>query len=199
MPVSQMDAPIKILRQLKGAPLAVLLAFWIERARLSADYLVTVTGYTDKPVSQALKLLTAYGYLTKVQGGWQLASNVQLPLHSVEDTESEKFRLSSSSSIENPSTSYLEEEEEVRKNSDFHKNYRTLSGYGIREPACGRLAALPHVNPEFIHAHIRQVQSEKGHLGTAIHRIENNWEPIVLEMPVVQTGYRNNLDMWRNQ
>jgi hypothetical protein len=167
------DDPIKLLRQLKGAPLAVLLAFTWTRARLSADYLSTVTGYTDKPVSQALKLLTAYGWITKVQGGWQISGGVQLPLMG---GESEKFRLSSSSSLQNNFTSYQEEQEEDRKNSDsYYHNYRTLKGYGVREPACSRLAALEHVTPEFVHAHIRQVHREKGHLGTAIHRIEHNW------------------------
>jgi hypothetical protein len=180
--------PIKLLRQLKGAPLAVLLAFAWTRARLSADYLVTVTGYTDKPVSQALKLLTAYGWITKVQGGWQLSAGVQLPLMG---GESEKFRLSSSSSLEINSTSYQEEQEEDRKNSDsYHANYRTLKGYGIREPACGRLAALEHVTPAFINAHIRQVRLEKGHLGTAIHRIENNWDaPEIIEQKPVSSRY----------
>jgi hypothetical protein len=175
------DDPIRLLRQLKGAPLAVLLAFTITRARLSADYLATVTGYTDKPVAQALKLLTAYGWLTKVQGGWMLAAGVQLPLMG---EESEKFRPSSSSSSKEVEKSYSEEEEETRKNSDFFRaNYRTLKGYGIREPALSELSALEHVTPEFVHAHIRQVHLERGHLGTAIHRIKYNWDAVeILEV-----------------
>jgi hypothetical protein len=57
-----------------------------------------------------------------------------------------------------------------------------LKGYGIREPALTRLSALKHVTEEFIHAHIKQVYRERGHLGTAIHRIENDWPvPEVVE------------------
>lgn len=170
---SNFEDPIRLLRQLKGAPLAVLLAFAWTRSRLAADYLVTVTGYTDKPISQALKLLTAYGWITKVQGGWQIAAGVQLPLMG---EESEKFRSSSSSSSKEVEKIHSEEEEESRKNSDsFLRNFRAMKGYGIREPALSRIAALPHVTVDFINAHVRQVRIEKGNLGTAIHRIENEW------------------------
>jgi hypothetical protein len=187
------DNPIKLLRQLKGAPLAVLLALAWTRARVSADYLVTVTGYTDKPVTQALKLLTAYGWITKVMGGWQISAGVQLPLMS---GESEKFRSSSSSSSKEVESNVSEEEQESRKNSDsYFQNYRVMKGYGIREPAVSRLAALSHVTPEFIHGHIRQVQREKGSLGTAIHRIEHDWAVVeVVEMSPNSTRY--SLGVW---
>ena len=171
--------PIRLLRQLKGAPLSVLMAMVIVRARVSADWLVTITGYTDKPVTQALKLLTAYGWIAKVQGGWQISAGVQLPLMF---EESEKFRPSSSSSNYLSNMSTIEQEQQDRKNSDSYlANYRTMKANGIREPALSRLAALPHVNPEFILAHIKQVRSERGHLGTVVHRIENNWEPLIID------------------
>lgn len=168
------DDPIKLLRQLKGAPLAVLLAMYWARARVSADWLVTVTGYTDKPVTQAIKVLSAYGWITKVQGGWQISAGTQLPLGF---TESEKIRTSSSSSSKEVGGIYSEDEEENRKNSDkYFSNFRALKGYGVREPALSRLAALPHVTVDFIHAHIKQIHRERGNLGTAIHRIEHDWQ-----------------------
>lgn len=177
---SFLNDPIKLLRQLKGAPLAVLLAFAWSGSRLSADYLVTVTGYTDKPVTQALKVLNAYGWIVKVQGGWQIAGGVQLPLMF---EESEKFRSSSCSSSKEVDINISEDEQESRKNSDsFHANFRTLKGYGIREPALSRLAGLAHVTPAFVNSHVRQVFREKGNLGTAIHRIENDWlAPEIIE------------------
>lgn len=173
------DDPIRLLRQLKGAPLSVLFAMIWARSRVSADWLVTVTGYTDKPVTQALKLLTAYGWVTKVMGGWQISQGIQLPLMAM---ESEKFRSSSSSSTYLTESPTIEQEQQDRKNSDsFVANYRVMKANGIREPALSRLAALSHVTPDFVLAHIKQVRRERGHLGTAIHRIENNWE-----MPIVE-------------
>jgi hypothetical protein len=176
--------PLKLLRQLKGAPLACFLAFAWTKQRLTAEYLATITGYTDKPVTQALKLLAAYGWIVKVQGGWQIAAGVQLPLMS---GESEKIRPSSSSLNQGSSENYSEEEQENRNNSDsFHANYRVMKANGIREPALSRLAALEHVTPAFILAHIKQVRSEHGHLGTAIHRIEKGWDPVEVIEPSVE-------------
>ena len=172
--MDKFNDPVKMLRQLKGAPLSCMLAMWFVQTRVSADYLVTITGYTDKPVTQALKLLTAYGWITKVQSGWQISKDVQLPLMV---TESEKFRSSSSSSTYLTNVSTIEQDQQDRKNSDlFVPNYKAMKVNGIREPALSRLAALEHVTPEFILAHIKQVKNEHGHLGTAVHRIENNWE-----------------------
>lgn len=186
------DDPIKLLRQLKGAPLAVLLAMYWTRARVSAEWLSTVTGYTDKPVSSALRLLTAYGWITKVQGGWQISAGTQLPLGV---GESEKFRASSSSLNQGSSEIYSEEEEQNRKNSDnFHANFRALKGYGVREPALSRLAALDHVTVDFIHGHIKQLQREKGHLGTAIHRIEKGWDFVEIPEEVRPRNY--GIDYW---
>lgn len=185
--------PLRLLRELKGAPLAVLVAFSLTRTTLSADFLVTQTGYTDKPVTTALKLLSSRGWLVKCLGGWRIAEGVQLPLGL---GESEKFRLSSSSSLISGPTSCQEEEEEDRKNSDsFYANYRALKGYGIREPALTRLAAAEWVTPEYIHAHVRRARLDKGTLGTAIFRMDKEWElPIIEdETPVVSHRYSDSV------
>lgn len=182
-----LDNPVNLLRQLKGAPLAVLLAMYWTRMTVSADWLVTVTGYSDKPVTQALKLLTAYGWTVKSRGGWSLAEGVQLPLMS---GESEKFRSCSSSSDKEVTNLTIEEQEENRNNSDsFVANYRALKGYGVREPALSRLAALDHVSPDFVNAHVKRVRSERGNLGTAIYRIEHGWEA-PLDLEIVEHGPR---------
>jgi hypothetical protein len=167
------DDPIRLLRQLRGAPLAVLLAMYWTRTRVTARWLATVTGYTDKPVTDALRLLETYNMVVRVQQGWQIAESVQLPLA---PGESEKFRSSSSSSKVIDMDPTIEQEQQERKNSDsFAVNYRVLRGYGVREPALSRLAALEHVTADFIHAHVRAVFAEGGSLGTVIHRVEHNW------------------------
>ncbi|MBI5297969.1 MAG: hypothetical protein HY869_21035 [Chloroflexi bacterium] len=192
---TQFDDPIKLLRLLKGAPLAVLLAIYWTRQRVTAEWLATVTGYTDKPVTSALKLLTTYSLITKVQGGWQLSGGAQLPLMAIGSSDSENFRSTSSSLNQGSSLNISDDEEETRKNSDsFRVNYRTLKGYGIREPALSRLSALPHVTEGFIHAHVRQVYREHGHLGTAIHRIEKDWPaPEVVEEKPASSRYSSSV------
>ena len=127
-------------------------------------------------------MLIAYGWAVKVQGGWQVTRGVQLPLGGGGD--SEKIRPSSSSLNSPVNLDRLDEEEENRKNSDsFVANYRVLKANGVREPALSRLSALEHVTPAFVLAHVKQVRNEHGHLGTAIHRIEKDWEPVAVEEP----------------
>jgi hypothetical protein len=46
-----------------------------------------------------------------------------------------------------------------------------LRSAGIGEPARSRLAALPHVTPEYVRAHARHVRN----LGQVIYRIEHEW------------------------
>ena len=164
--------PIQLLRQLKGAPLSVLLAlFWVNQ-RVTAGWLETVTGYTDKPVSHALDLLKEYGWATRVQGGWMIANAEQLPLMEVRNNSD-----SSSSSIGLINNLNInQEEEEVRKNSDFSANLIALLTGGIREPKASTLADLEHVSPEYISAHLKQTRRDGFAIGTAIYRIENNWE-----------------------
>jgi hypothetical protein len=167
-----MDNPIKLLRQLKGAPLSVLLALFWAGQRVSAGWLETMTGYTDKPVAHALELLKEYGWAARVQGGWMIANAEQLPLTG----ESRNNSALSSSNLDlinniNDSTTTNQ-----RKNSDFSANLITLLSGGIKEPKASALADLEHVTPEFISAHLRQVRTEQRNVATAIYRIENNWE-----------------------
>ena len=70
------------LRTLKGAPLSILMAMMLARQPVSAQYLESVTGYTDKPTQAGLRVLSEFGYITRNgRYNWQLASNIeQLPL-----------------------------------------------------------------------------------------------------------------------
>lgn len=167
-----MDNPIKLLRQLKGAPLSVLLAlFWVNQ-RVTAGWLETMTGYTDKPVAHALELLKEYGWATRVQGGWMIANAEQLPL-----MESRNNSDSSSSSIDLINNLNINQEEEpVRKNSEFSANLVALLTGGIREPKASTLADLEHVTPEYVQAHLKQARLDGFNIGTAIYRMENSWE-----------------------
>lgn len=57
----------------------------------------------------------------------------------------------------------------------FAANLRALHEAGIREPTARRLAALPHVTPAYITAHVEQANAQGFELGTAIYRIEHGW------------------------
>lgn len=75
------DNPLRMLRQLKGAPLSVYLACQIVRQVVSRDWLCEQTGYSDNAVTRALGYLTEHNYLARVTGGWMIAAGaIQLPL-----------------------------------------------------------------------------------------------------------------------
>lgn len=60
--------------------------------------------------------------------------------------------------------------------ASFEKNLNACRKAGIGEPAASRLAALPHVSPAFVAAHIESLYAGDT-IGLAILRIENNEFP----------------------
>lgn len=79
------ESPLQMLRLLRGAPLSVLYGLWLARAMrigvVGNEWLERSTGYSDKPISQALALLEEYGLATHTRVGWALTSGAeQLPL-----------------------------------------------------------------------------------------------------------------------
>jgi hypothetical protein len=76
------DNPIRLVSELRGARMAIVWVFMINKHRVSQDYLETVTSYTDKTVSQALAYLREVGLADHTSAGWQLTTTAaqQLPL-----------------------------------------------------------------------------------------------------------------------
>lgn len=74
--------PIRMVRELKGAPLSIFFALAYQRTRVSQGWLCGATGYTDKPVQQALAYMAEIGIINHTRAGWQLTrpDAVQLPL-----------------------------------------------------------------------------------------------------------------------
>lgn len=80
--ILQSDNPIRMVRELKGAPLSIIIALGLVRQRVSQGWLERSTGYTDKPISQALQYLREVGLVDETSSGWQLVKEnaKQLPL-----------------------------------------------------------------------------------------------------------------------
>ena len=80
--VTQYDNPIRMVREFKGAPLSIIMVLSMVQQRVTQEYLERSTGYTDKPVSQALAYLQEIGLADHTRSGWQLikSDRLQLPL-----------------------------------------------------------------------------------------------------------------------
>lgn len=75
------ENPVRLIRELKGAPLSIIFALSLVRQRVTQEWLERSTGYTDKPVSQALAYLQEIGLVNKTGAGWQLTGSArQLPM-----------------------------------------------------------------------------------------------------------------------
>lgn len=72
-----LDNPVRLVRELKGAPLSIVIVLGLVHQRVTQEYLERTTGYTDKPVSQALSYLAEIGMVNHTSAGWQLLAGMQ--------------------------------------------------------------------------------------------------------------------------
>ena len=177
----------RMVRELKGAPLSCFVLLLFSGMPVSNEWLCRMSGYSDKPISQALALLSGpeYQIVRKSRGGWTLSNDFQLMLGAEEESrrnsESRKNSVPTTTTI---NTNILTEGVVVasRKNSDsdedaqYLANMATCKELGIGEPSASVISAMIHVNPEYIRAHIQSLQ--KGETkGLAIVRIKNGEQP----------------------
>src|SRR4030042_2669794 len=91
--ILQSENPIRMVRELKGAPLSILMVLSLVHQRVTQEYLERATGYTDKPVSQALAYMQEIGLADHNNTGWQLIQQnvmqLPLPLKLEEESKSE--------------------------------------------------------------------------------------------------------------
>lgn len=74
------ENPVRLVRELKGAPLSVYFALICVQQRVSQGWLEAMTGYTDKPVARALQQLREIGLVDQTSAGWGLCAGQQIPL-----------------------------------------------------------------------------------------------------------------------
>jgi hypothetical protein len=81
-----------MVRELKGAPLSIIIALGLVHQRVNQEWIERSTGYSDKSISQALQYLREVELVDETRTGWQLIKeNVkQLPLMLLLDEPSPK-------------------------------------------------------------------------------------------------------------
>jgi hypothetical protein len=113
-----LDNPIRMVRELKGAPLSILFALSVMHQRVSQVWLEGVTGYTDKPISSALSYLEEIGLADHTSSGWKLTWKAkQLPLP-MEITAGEEELSPQSRGERGEEPEEDREEQEQENNSD---------------------------------------------------------------------------------
>lgn len=186
----QTDNPIRIVRELKGAPLSILIALTMVHQRVTQEWLERSTGYTDKPVSQALAYMQEHGLVDHTSAGWMLTGQArQLPLPlallpeeggAEEKPDTDDPSRNNSDSLNNIITitdSLNQQKEESNSNNtppsrnfsdsdgsppDYEATIQELKAAGVVGPRLVKLARLPHVSPAYVRAWDAQLRWEKG-------------------------------------
>lgn len=219
--MTQPTFSISLIRELRGSPLTVLIAILLleqsGQVPVTAQALKDATGYKDHTVTDSLRTLEnpTRQLITRVNGGWRMTTAFQLPLTfepgETQNRDIRGFALSSCSSSNRKSKKLLEEEEEerteirdIRGFDTFRANYKKAISLNIRDPKASLIAALPHVTPEYIQAHVDLARDDGHPLGTAIYRIIANWSIEINEKKESQrtkakiaaqvTGHKPNCD-----
>jgi len=188
---------IKDIRALKGAALSIVILGLLDQQPHRAEWFERMSGYTDKPISKALKYLSEISYMLKVPAGWMIATDQQLRLREKSRNNSEKIEkvgiiprksrnnsenLPPSSSSRYINTNNKEildlttttRDQKSRNNSDFEKKLKTCFELGIKNPKASMIAEMDEITEEEIRQH---VEDANGAVGLAIYRIEHGWKP----------------------
>ena len=73
---------IEFVRALKGAPASILLAFIVTGGELNMNDLKTITGYSDKPLTRAIRFLALKGLVQKYRDRrWILSPKIKAEFH----------------------------------------------------------------------------------------------------------------------
>jgi predicted transcriptional regulator len=109
-----MNFTVSTVRELKGAPLAVLMLLFLSRVAVTQEWLERNSGYTDKPVSQALAYLREHDWVVRQSTGWVIAEGRQLMLG--------ESRNLSDSNVFIDSQSILNPVESINNNNNKSRN-----------------------------------------------------------------------------
>lgn len=170
------------LRQLKGAPLAALLAVAIAPGPVTADYIARMTGYTDKPIAQALQYLAELQYITRARSGWILADAQQFALPYPIRNNSDSHDDDDDDAIEATRPYQSASSSSYRKNSELPAEIAanlaafTAAGYDLSS-VIQSLAEQPHITPAYIAAHVESARRNgqiENPLGFALTRMRAN-------------------------
>lgn len=184
----------RMVRELKGAPLSVLILIALAGMPVSREWLILMSGYSDKPVDQALKLLAGpeHQLICRTLGGWRLADAFQEILinrNFSDSTTTAAINLINLNTQENQVavvvgrnfSAFLENHE----NPHFAENMAMCKKLGIGEPKASQISDLfdrygQPIEPGYIKAHVDSLEPGEV-IGLAIVRILSDEFPRVWE------------------
>ena len=195
------ENPLSYLRQVKGAPLSILVALSAASQPVAAKWLGSMTGYSPNSITSALVLLSEMQLVScnTHRTAWRLTNGVrQLPLSPAQIPDRKNrdpvttTALSLNGKKKNHSAeaaafkvSDREKRDPDRKNRDPNSEEFHLSilkdvlldifhSASIMEPTSTTLYELDWMTIEYAEAHISQAQKNNDPTGLLIHRMKSH-------------------------
>jgi hypothetical protein len=188
------------LRQLRGIPLSLVLAFAQANQPVSLYRLAEVTGYSDKPVRRALAYLASIGWVRQAGQAWELNTEVldSLPTGlegSVSGGLTSPVRKLSANSTNTTASNQLnnkvnrsshhkhvpgQPKNSQKSKKDLAEVSQALFEAGINEPKRSLLANLPNLTAENVRAwetQLKQAKGERYQPGLLVYVLESGDPP----------------------
>lgn len=175
------------IRALKGAPLSVVVLLMAQSQPVSVTYISSMTGYSYKPVEDALLYLQTMGKVSRVgRYGWQIAEAIQPPLPATPDDviDLSPEMEETTEETELPGVGIFPSPLKKVKlrdtpNSDNLlnlrgrdlQNFQVMQNLGFFGQAAQEVAKLPHVTERMIRYHCATAPNKN----LALFRIKKGW------------------------
>lgn len=169
--------PMLIVQSLKGAPASVLLALSIAGRFMTHQELQLWTRCGKDQISFALQSLLHLGWVVgkSTRGPWALAASLPFPAPDLFVDPNPLKGLGGGSGTESLNPHILEET--PPPSAPRKELLDGLRAVGIREPTASELAQLPHVNLDYVQAHLQGARANGLGIGAAIQAIRLNAPP----------------------
>ena len=173
------------IRSLKGAPLSVLCVLTMADQPVTQEFCERASGYTDKPVRQALRLLEELGYIShNKRHAWQIITGTaklsinlpEIPAQAEASRNNSDSPGTATATIVESSVKSSINAAEAAKNDESQilrvkKNMKALRNVGVYGAKAQEIAGLSHVTPRYIKAHAAYAERRKDAPGLLIRRM----------------------------
>ena len=178
--------PLIHLRQLKGAPLSIIVALIVVNQPSQAKWLAAITGYSPNIITSALVLLLEMQLVScnRSRSAWRLTDRAkQLPL--VQALEApDRINCDPSGTLLTYLNNVPEEEIEgkqaafnemdrVNRDPEIEACLNLLQESGIREPTASIICNMDHVDYLYIDAHIKKAAHDNIDTALLIFRMQS--------------------------
>jgi len=185
------EDPLGNLRQVKGAPLSILVALRFAHQPVQAKWLASVTGYSPNIITSSLVLLKEMQEVDcdASRSSWKLNDGVrQLPLTPQLD---QPDRINRDPAPPPPSSSLIGREPLIIDESERKKEEEAipdrvnrdpelvvikdlLYDRGIGEPMLSKITAMEHVTVKYVLAHTTRAMLDGDPINILVHRLRAN-------------------------